>query len=554
MIKFFLIFLLLFSCRWLDAQNKSFSITLFDSLQNEPKKRFVFKENDSLSFFEKKQELMSHFQNKGYLYAYYYSENPYEVQLILKNRVLIDSCKFLIDTNENYYISNRNFSGKYYNEKRIHQFKKSIIKKRENIGYPFAAIETDSIIIDSKSASFILSLHKNNYILFDSLIILGNSKSKNKFLQAYLRIKPNEPYSEKRINAIDKKIKELGYISQSRPIDIWYSKEKSRITLYLKKTPQNKFSGILGILPPENNTAKTSITGDVSLNLVNSFKHADKFDFNWKKFDKYSQKLDASFTYPYILNFPVGIIGSLQINKKDTTYINTYLKGTLPYFFSGSSYAGIFYETRTSQILSKNLNSTTLSNSDIALTGIKLMLLNTDRPLLPRKGTVIKMDIAGGTKNSTIESVTEKYPYFEQNMIINTYLPINKILGFNSTIQSGLIKSKYLYANEMMKLGGFYSLKGFDEESISANQFVSANIELKAFFDEYSNTYLFFNTAYYKLNLNEYINDMPFGMGWGIDIETPAGIFSLAYAIGKQFDNPINLKNSKIHIALVNRF
>jgi hypothetical protein len=48
--------------------------------------------------------------------------------------------------------------------------------------------------------------------------------------------------------------------------------------------------------------------------------------------------------------------------------------------------------------------------------------------------------------------------------------------------------------------------------------------------------------------------DYPLGFGAGINMQTRAGIFSLNYALGKQFDNPINVGNAKIHIGYINRF
>ena len=40
----------------------------------------------------------------------------------------------------------------------------------------------------------------------------------------------------------------------------------------------------------------------------------------------------------------------------------------------------------------------------------------------------------------------------------------------------------------------------------------------------------------------------------GFDFETKAGIFSLSYALGKQFDNPFEINTAKIHFGYISRF
>ena len=59
---------------------------------------------------------------------------------------------------------------------------------------------------------------------------------------------------------------------------------------------------------------------------------------------------------------------------------------------------------------------------------------------------------------------------------------------------------------------------------------------------------------YENASVNTYFNDMPYSFGAGISFETKAGIFSLNYALGKQFSNPIDLRSGKIHFGIVNQF
>jgi outer membrane protein assembly factor BamA len=109
----------------------------------------------------------------------------------------------------------------------------------------------------------------------------------------------------------------------------------------------------------------------------------------------------------------------------------------------------------------------------------------------------------------------------------------------------------------LYRIGGIKTLRGFDEESIYASFYVIGSLEYRYLLEENSYLYFFTDAAYYE-NLSVSFAgdryDTPFGFGTGISFETKAGIFSINYALGKQFDNPIYLKSGKVHFGIVNYF
>jgi len=56
------------------------------------------------------------------------------------------------------------------------------------------------------------------------------------------------------------------------------------------------------------------------------------------------------------------------------------------------------------------------------------------------------------------------------------------------------------------------------------------------------------------MSLNTNVNYTYFGTGLGLAFETKAGIFNLAWAVGKRNDTELNLRQSKIHFGFVNYF
>jgi hemolysin activation/secretion protein len=94
-----------------------------------------------------------------------------------------------------------------------------------------------------------------------------------------------------------------------------------------------------------------------------------------------------------------------------------------------------------------------------------------------------------------------------------------------------------------------------DENSIFASFYGLGTLETRFLFERNSSVFLFLDGGYYERSLpEEFQSDFPLGFGAGINMQTRAGIFSLNYALGKQFDNPVNIGNAKIHIGYINRF
>jgi hemolysin activation/secretion protein len=109
--------------------------------------------------------------------------------------------------------------------------------------------------------------------------------------------------------------------------------------------------------------------------------------------------------------------------------------------------------------------------------------------------------------------------------------------------------------NELFRIGGIRTLKGFDEQSIFASRYLITTVEYRYLFQQMANLVLFWNGAYYEnIARSPLISDKPYGFGAGLTMETKAGVFSLYYAMGKAFNNPLDWSKAKVHFGLVNYF
>jgi hypothetical protein len=450
----------------------------------------------------------------------------------------------------------------------LSRFMEKIVTYYENNGYPFAAAKLDSLQISDSNISAKLIIEKNVFIKLDSLVTEGAGKVSQKFLLRYLGIKQGMPYNSAVFSAVSKKTKQLPFVTENKPPIVQLTDKKNKLFLFLDKKNASQFDGIIGILP--NDKGKTVFTGDLKIKVVNGiFKSGETIDINWRRLQTQTQDLKAAVIYPYIAGLPAGIDYNLKIYKKDSAFLDVNNALGLNYYFSGLNHIKVFYKQRNANLISTSglSNITVLPDyADVTTKayGLGFFIEKLDYRFNPRKGISVNIQGSVGTrqikKNPKINDVaystiTLKTSQYQTEGMIVGYLSIFKNHVVKLSSQFGSVFGNTIYKNELFRIGGLRTLRGFDEESIYASTYIIPTIEYRFLFERNSNLFLFGEGAWYEnKNVSGYVNDLPISVGAGINFETKAGIFNLSYAIGKQFNNGFDLRIGKIHAGLTALF
>ncbi|MFA6924064.1 MAG: hypothetical protein WC223_07395 [Bacteroidales bacterium] len=530
---------------------------------------------------ERKKELYNYLNKlyeKGYLAAYFDSIRTTDSVSMLATIIPGKIYKWVIikkaNVDEDFlkqFTGRKNIDGKttmLYSD--IIKLNKKIIEHFENNGYPFVSVKLDSIETDSNVSKAVLNIERNKKYNIDSIIVKGNAKISKRYLFGFLGIEEGSVYDESQIKKISARLKEISFIKEAKSYNLIFTPKYSKIILYLQKNKSSQFDGIVGFKQNDKNPSKIDLTGEVHLNLINSFGRGEFMSFNWRSLQEKTQDLKINFTYPYLFSTPFGIDLKFSIYKKDTTYITITRNIGIQYFFSGRDYLKFFLDNKSSNILSTvGLKSTTVlpDYADIEnnIYGLEFKREHLDYVLNPRRGHFIKISIGAGTKNIKKNSEINSEVYnniklnSEQYHIeseLDNYFSVSHRSVIKLGSQCGWIINDNLFQNELFKIGGLKTLRGFDEESIFASKYSILTAEYRFLFEEKSYLFGFFDWAYYEnfSSNKKNIHDTPYGFGAGISFETKAGIFSISYALGKQFNNPIYFKNSKVHFGIVNYF
>lgn len=463
----------------------------------------------------------------------------------------------------------RNFRNKIFKVKEVARIQERILLWCENNGYPFASIRLDSVEFENDGRiKSQLNLTRNRFTKIDSIIVKGSLKTSEAFLYNYIGIAPGDPYSESKIAALSPRIKELSFAKESKPFTILFTDRYTKLTLYLDKKKAGQFDGIVGILP--DNSGNVVFTGDVRLKLQNSLRRGELIELNWRRLQTQTQDLKAKISYPYLFRTPAGIDYSIKLYRRDTSFLHVQQVFGLQYIFTGNTGIRAYVKNTSSSLLATTgmENLTTLpSTADISAIsyGLGAHIEKLDYKFNPTRGWLVDFTWDIGTRtikeNSGLnpviyEGLKLKTAAYSSSLTIEKFWPMGKRMTILSGIKSAwAFNSGFLLRNELSRIGGLTTLRGFDEESIFASSYAITTIEYRFLLEQNSWFFAFYDQGWYENDSKDtFVTDTPYGFGTGVTFETKAGIFALTYALGSQFGQPVQFRSGKIHVGFIGLF
>jgi outer membrane protein assembly factor BamA len=455
----------------------------------------------------------------------------------------------------------------------------------ENNGYPFASVKLDSMEADSEGLSAVLNLQMHEQITFDTMDIMGDARIQKVYLYRYLGLHPDAPYSEELIRLAGSRMSQLPFLKVNCAPAVYFYKNKAMPLLNIDNRKASSVDGVVGFAPSSQSASSSDrllITGEANLKLQNLFESGKSFDLNYRSFLGNSQDLKIKFVYPYIFNSNIALDYELSLLKQDTTFLDVRNEFGFQYRFIGTDYVKVFYNIQTTSIITVDTNvikktrslpqASDITNNSYGIGG---KITRLDYYLNPRKGfaaeitggvgvkkiirnptiDAVKFQDINGRQYSVYDSLKLNYVQYRFQGNMEVFVPIMSKATIRFQANGGHIVAQNLFVNELFRIGGIRTLKGFDEQAIFASTYIIGNIEWRYLLQQNSNVLLFWNGAYYRNEVRKPIlTDKPYGFGAGFNFESAAGIFSIYYAIGKEFNNPIDFNKAKVHFGYVNYF
>ncbi len=524
----------------------------------------IFK--DSINLHKELNNLILKFQTIGFIEAQTdtvtYTNNTVNVRIKAGKQYEWGQ----INTKNNYWENTPNihykyqdFNSKSFNYIELQSLFNNIITSLENSGYPFATVKLDNIVIKHNKIYADLFIRKGELIKIDTILLDGYNRINLAYMERYLGIHIGEIYNEQKINEIGSQLNRLEICQAFKPSEVTFKKNKAIIRLYLREKKVNLFNGIIGFQPNSTNSNNLQITGQIHLKLKNAFQRGETIEVKWESLGNSSQKIKAHFRYPYLLNSPFGIDYKFILDKRDSSFLNINNQPSLLFALKGLNYLSIyanFFNSNTLVPAESVTPSLGIIDMHSNIYGFEVFINTLDYTFNPRKGYLFRANADVGYKyfdnradvNPTVyDSIPSQEIRFSGKGEFSWFIPIFRQQTILISNKSAILQSKNTMKNELYRVGGFKILRGFDEQSLYATSYSIFSLEYRFLLDQNTNIGAFWDFGSLQ-NTLEYSNyNIYQGFGIRFSFASKAGIFNLAYALGKTNKENILFKNSKIH-------
>jgi len=447
-------------------------------------------------------------------------------------------------------------------------FSELILKKAENKGYPFAKIQLDSIQITDNKVSAKINFQKGFYVTWDTLSIQGSLKLKRSFLEKYLQIHKDEPYSQATLQKAERLLKNLGFVKIIKPTKVLFETQRAKPIFYANQNQSNEIDAILGIMPNELSPSSLLLTGQAQIRLRNLFNAAKSLEIEFQQLKPRHQLLNAFYKHPILFSSKLNFEFDFKLLKEDTNFVNINRMLRFTYPLNSQTNFKLFGGIQSSQTgFTPNASINKLpANQENKYTfyGLGYEMNTLDNLFLPKRGLQLEIGVQTGNK------IIEKLPFLNDSLYKNIqlnsiqtavffkqnfYTMFSSKNGLFAKLDGGYLINKNLLQSELYRLGGLLSIRGFNQNFFFASAYLLATLEYRFFWEEEAFFSLFYDQAIFESKiLNIQTKDAPFGIGAGISFKTKGGIFNLSYALGNSQTQKMSIAKSKIHFGFISRF
>ena len=461
----------------------------------------------------------------------------------------------------------------------LYKYLNTIVNHHANQGYPFTLAKFDSVEIINGKLNIKMKVEKGKLILFDTIISEGILVPDNSFLKRFLDIRSGELYSHAKITGAKSRLNDLQYIKQRVDPYVRFVNDKATLILTLDPKPASRFDFLIGVLPQiRDGIRKWNLIVDFTAELNNNFNKGEYIFMQVKALKPENREIQIKSTLPYFAGLPIGSHVDFRLFKNANQNLDLYFDGGIQYLFGGFNNIKLYGSYRSSALLEVNspqiISSQKLPERlDVSYSGVGVGLnfRQLDYRFNPTKGYSAEINVILGKKRILPNRQIIDLAGFENSydtLQLNTlqgeadisasyYIPVGNWAAIKSGVNAGIrYNQQTLRPNELMRIGGNKLLRGFDEESILTDMYTFGTLEFRILFDQNSYFSLpFVDAGFTNVSVNGVQKyDPVFGIGMGLNFGTPAGIFNLSFAAGKNLSNPLDFGKMKIHFGYVNLF
>jgi hypothetical protein len=413
----------------------------------------------------------------------------------------------------------------YLKHSELHHFLKRLTEHLNTIGDPFSKTQiiNPRIINDTLTAE--LSITNNKPRKIDRVIIKGYNEFPRSYINNHIEA-INKPFNNSILENVSKKIQKLSFVTEIKRPEVLFSKDSTILFLYLKKKESNIADGLLNFT---SENKKLKFRGYLDLKLNNTFNKGEKININWNSFGNQKQNFNSSILIPYIYNSKFSVDIAFDLYKHDSTFTNS------DFHFS-SSYS--FNSRNSLKLIYQNKNSTTQNNS-INTESYKKNHFGLGYNFISKHTSPIYIDFKLLSGKRINKNTTTNQSQFE--ITISKEFKLTKNIDLFARNITRKLNSNSILENELYRVGGPNSIRGFNYQSIFTESYSLINNELRFKLPNKTKIFSIHDVGIFNVNQK---NFLLLSLGIGYQIPTKNNLINISFSKG--YSNSLFIENSQV--------
>ena len=414
-----------------------------------------------------------------------------------------------------------------------------LLKQIDRKGNSFSEITYVNPLLKNDTLFLEMKISNSSSRKIDKVITRGYEDFPKKFISKYFLIDKNTVFSKQKLNQVSALSNKLDFIKEKKAPEVLFKKDSTHLYLFLDKIGTSSFDGLVNFSSKENGKGLL-LNGNLDLKLNNTFNTGEKFEIIWNKVSDEKTDFKINSYVPYILNSKFSTTLEFYLYREDSTFINTNFELKTDYSINQKSHASILYSSEKSNYLLDISNNDLASYSNYFI-GLGYELKKSSTSNLYKYKNGLNLNLTFGKRKTDTESINQLKFHFSAfaNVQINNrgYLNIKN--------ESGLLTSKNYLLNELFRIGGANSIRGYNEQSIFTNGYSYSNIEFRYSLDTSSYLYSITDLGGYKENTTNKIKKL-IGIGAGYQFRINNNLVNLGYVISTNSSTNAELNSSRL--------
>jgi hemolysin activation/secretion protein len=343
---------------------------------------------------------------------------------------------------------------------------------------------------------------------------------------------------------ISKLSKGLDFISETKPPETLFKKDSTLIYIYLKKIQESSFDGLVNFNSQEN--GKLQFNGYLDLKLKNILNKGEQLNLLWNSFGNEKQEFSISVKTPYIYNSKLSPEFTFSLYKQDSTFLNINLNANLKYQIKNNTNLFVSFNSEKSENSAENIsnNISTYENYFLGF-GYEYKILKND--MFRNDIFFININPSFG-KRKTINNTSQQ---IKIATTLAYLLDLNRKNSIYFRNKTALLNSTNYFDNELFRIGGNKSIRGFNEQSIFVKNYLLQNIEFR--YQSSKSSYLYTITDLALITTTN-SKEKLYSFGLGYLFNSNNSQINISTAIGTNTKNPLDFKNTQFFVNWVNFF